>query len=146
MRWLLLGLLLAGPAWSQSTDGPPQTVVATRTIRANTVLGPGDVTLTTIDRAGALSDPAEAIGLEARVTLYAGRPIHAADLMPPAIVDRNQIITLAYETAGLKILTEGRALARGGEGEVIRVMNLSSRTTVFGRIATDGSVQVGPQD
>ena len=28
MRWLLLGLLLVGPAWSQSTDGPPQAVVA----------------------------------------------------------------------------------------------------------------------
>ena len=44
---------------------------------------------------------------------------------------------------GLRILTEGRALARGGVGDVIRVMNLSSRTTVSGRIAADGSVHVG---
>ena len=28
-------------------------------------------------------------------------------------------------------------------GDVIRVMNLSSRTTVSGRIAADGSVHVG---
>lgn len=146
MRWLLLGLLVGGPAWSQTAETLPQALVATRTIRANTILAPEDLTHKAMDLPGTLIDPAEAIGLEARVTLYAGRPIHAADLMPPALVDRNQIITLTYETGGLTILTEGRALARGGDGEVIRVMNLTSRTTVFGRVASDGSVQVGPHD
>jgi flagella basal body P-ring formation protein FlgA len=81
-----------------------------------------------------------AIGQEAQVTLYAGRPIRAEDIGPPAIIERNQIVPLAYGSGGLSILTEGRAMARGGAGDVIRVMNLESRTTVTGQIQPDGTV------
>ena len=117
-------------------------MVATHTIRAQTVLTAEDFTLVDADIPGALTDPQQAIGLEARVTLYAGRPISAADLGSAAMVERNQTVTLVYRSAGLSILTEGRALDRGGVGDVIKVMNLASRTTVTGMIDPDGSVQV----
>lgn len=51
---------------------------------------------------------------------------------------------LSYRLGALEIRAEGRALSRGGVGDEIRVMNLSSRTTVSGRIAEDGAVHVGP--
>ncbi|AXQ95180.1 flagellar basal body P-ring formation protein FlgA [Cereibacter azotoformans] len=137
MRWVLLLLCLASPA-------PADTVVATRTIRALEVLGPGDLALRPETLPGTLTEPAQAIGLEARVTLYAGRPVGIGDVGPPGIVNRNQIVPLAYSLGALEIRAEGRALARGGVGDVIRVMNLSSRSTVSGRIADDGSVHVGP--
>lgn len=119
-------------------------LVATRNIRAQTVLGATDMALVAADIPGALPSVESALGLEARITLYAGRAIRPADVGPSAIVDRNQIVPLAYQAGGLAILTEGRALARGGVGDVIRVMNLSSRTTVTGRIGADGMVQVAP--
>ena len=56
--------------------------------------------------------------------------------------NRNQVVTLRYERAGLSIETEGRALGAGGEGDVIRVMNLSSRATLMARINADGSATV----
>ena len=37
---------------------------------------------------------------------------------------------------------EGRALDRAGPGDVIRVMNLSSRTTVSARVGLDGAAYV----
>ncbi|NUB44611.1 flagellar basal body P-ring formation protein FlgA [Fertoebacter nigrum] len=118
-------------------------LVATRTLRAETILAPADMMLVAQAIPGALEDPSLALGQEARVTLYAGRPIRAADIGPPAIVDRNQIVALHYAGGGLSILTEGRALARGGVGDVIRVMNLASRSTVSGRIGAGGEVSVG---
>lgn len=136
MRWLAL-LLLPGMAHAEA-------VVATRTIRAQAVLTQADMTTVEAEIPGTLTDPDAGAGLEARVTLYAGRPIRAEDLGPPAVVDRNQLIPLAYISGPLTILTEGRALARGGVGDVVRVMNLASRTTVSGRIGPDGVVQVGP--
>lgn len=136
MRWLML-LMLAAPAQAE-------TLVATRTVRAQTVVAAQDLGLIRDTVPGMLADPAEAIGQEARVTLYAGRPIRPADLGPPAIVERNQIVPLAYRAGPLSILTEGRALARGGAGDTIRVMNLASRSTVSGRIRADGTVAVGP--
>ena len=132
----VLLLALAGPAGAE-------TLVPSRTIRAQDIIAAEDLLVIARTTPGALSDPLEAVGLEARTTLYANRPIRPGDIGAPALIDRNQIVPLNYVTGGLRILTEGRALARGGAGDVIRVMNLSSRTTVSGRIAADGSVHVG---
>jgi flagella basal body P-ring formation protein FlgA len=43
----------------------------------------------------------------------------------------------------LLIATEGRALARGGAGDYLRVLNLSSRNTITGRVDKSGAVVVG---
>jgi flagella basal body P-ring formation protein FlgA len=136
MRLALALLLATQPAFADS-------LVATRTIRAQAILGPEDMALVAADLPGALDDPAQAIGMEARVAIYAGRAVRLADLGPPALVDRNQVVPLIYLSGGLAISTEGRALARGAEGEVIRIMNLGSRTTVSGTVGPDGAVYVG---
>lgn len=137
MKAFLLLLLLATPAWADS-------LIATRTIRAQTVLTANDVVLVAAAIPGAITDPALAIGLEARVTLYAGRPIAPGDIGPPALVGRNQTVLLVFRRGGLSIRTEGRALDRGAVGEVIRVMNMTSRATVSGTVGLDGSVTVAP--
>ena len=135
--WRVIALLaLAGPATAE-------TLVPTRTIRAQDIIAPEDLAVIARNTPGALTDPLEAVGLEARATLYANRQIRPGDIGAPALIDRNQIVPLNYVTGGLRIQSEGRALSRGGAGDVIRVMNLSSRTTVSGRIAADGSVHVG---
>lgn len=136
--WRLLFLaLLPGLA---SAD----TLVPKRTIRAQTLITADDLMLIPRDTPGALIDPAEAIGWEAKITLYANRPLRPEDIGPAAIIDRNDIVPLHYVAGPLQIAAEGRALARGGVGEVIRVMNLASRTSVSGRIRPDGTVAVGP--
>ena len=136
MRWLLL-VLAAAPVHAE-------TLVAARTLRAQTVLSAEDLGQIRDTLPGMLADPSEAIGQEARITLYAGRPIRPTDIGPPAIVDRNQIVPLAYQAGPLSIVTEGRALMRGGVGDTIRVMNLASRSTISGRIMADGTVTVAP--
>ena len=136
MLKLILLLALAVPVSAES-------LVATRTIRARTLVLPEDVTLVGVDVPGALSDPESAVGLEARVAIYAGKPVRPGDLGPPTLVERNQVVTLVYLSGGLAISTEGRALARGSEGDELRVMNLGSRNTVTGRVGPDGAVYVG---
>lgn len=131
----LLLLALAGAALAE-------TVVPARTLRANTIIAPTDLALRNAEVPGAVSDPAAIIGQETRVTLYAGRPIRPGDIGPPALVTRNQIVTLHFTAGGLRILADGRALGRGGAGDRIRVMNLSSRTTLFGTVQPDGTVSV----
>jgi flagellar basal body P-ring formation protein FlgA len=125
-----------------ATGASAETLVATRTIPARTVIGPADIVVTEAVVPGALSSIDAAIGLEAKVALYAGRPVRAGDLGPPAVVERNQIIPLIYTSSVLTIATEGRAMDRAGPGETIRVMNLSSRNTVTARIGPDGAAYV----
>lgn len=121
-----------------------ETLIAARTIRAQQVLGPTDVAFSAKTVPGALTDPAQAVGMEARVAIYAGRPIRSGDIGPPAIIERNALVVLRYNANGLNILAEGRALARGGAGDALKVMNLASRTIVVGRVAENGSVDVSP--
>lgn len=135
MKYLGILLMIAGPSMAD-------TVVSTHTVRAQSVLQSEDLILKAGDVAGAYSEIASVVGLEARVALYPGRPIRLGDVGPPAIVERNQIIIIVYANAGLSIHTEGRALDRAGVGDRMRAMNLSSRTTVFGRVQPDGSISV----
>ncbi len=135
IRFIAFFVVLAAPVAAD-------TIVATRTIPARSIIGVDDVLLRDVDVSGALSAPDLAIGQEARVALYAGRPIRAGDIGPPAVIERNQIITLVYQRSGVVISTEGRALDRAGPGDVIRVMNLTSRTTVSAQIDATGTAFV----
>lgn len=119
-------------------------LVAARVIPGRTVIAAEDVGVARSEIAGALTDPAEAVGREARVTIYAGRPIRAADLAPPALVERNDVVRMVFVRGGLRIQTMGRALGRGPKGARLRVMNLASRAVVEARVAAAGLVEVTP--
>lgn len=140
MGMLALCVLLCTPPQPVQAD----TLAAARNLPAQLVITAADLTRADTAVPGALLDPARAIGLETRVAIYAGRPVFDADLVQPAVVDRNQIVPLTYFHAGLAITTDGRALDRGSVGDRIRVMNLSSRSTVIGRVGSDGSISVAP--
>ena len=136
MIWRALPLfLLTFPAMAD-------TVMVTRSIRANAIISETDVTLSAAQLPNGYTRVADVVGQEARVALYAGRPILLDDIGPPAIVTRNQIVRVQFRAAGLSIVTEGRSLERGAVGDRVRIMNLASRATVVGQVQPDGSVQV----
>lgn len=140
MRWLsiLLSLALPAPALAD-------VLVSARTLRAGTQITADDLSqVRGTPPHGAARLPSEVIGMEARVTLYAGRPIPLGSLTEPALVERNQLVSLVFNHGGLEIRADGRALGRGGEGETIRIMNLASRSTINGRVAGPGIVEVHP--
>lgn len=134
----LCALLLAVASTAEA-----DALVATRTIRAQEIIAPSDLELKSINVNGGLTDPEVLIGQEARVALYPGRPVRANDVTAPALVERNQIIPLIYLRGTLEISAEARALGRAAAGDRIRVMNLSSRNSVFATIGDDGSAYVG---
>ena len=58
-------------------------------------------------------------------------------------LERNAVVRMSYISGSLRIVTEGRALDRAAAGEPVRVMNLTSKQTVAGTVAADGSVEIG---
>lgn len=133
----ILFLLLLYPA-----GGWCDTPLAARTLPSGTLLQPEDIYLPPDDTGAAAKALSSLLGQQTRVTIYEGRPINASQLTPPHVIARNQIVMLIYETALMRIESEGRALEPGQEGQTIRVMNLSSRATVSGRVTADGTVMV----
>ena len=67
MWWLAIPLLL-----TLVVPARAETVVAARTLRAQSVLGPDDVAVVDEVVPGTASDPSEVMGLETRVTIYQG--------------------------------------------------------------------------
>ncbi|ETX29689.1 flagellar basal body P-ring formation chaperone FlgA [Roseivivax isoporae] len=130
-------LVLSGPLAAD-------VVTPTRTIRAAEIVAADAVALAAGSHPDAAATLGEVIGREARVALFPGRPVLLSQLQRPALVERNALVPLVFEAGGLRITAEGRALGRGAAGERIRVMNLSSKASVFGTVREDGSVEVTP--
>lgn len=119
-----------------------QTVVPTQTLRPGHVVSATDVVVSDTSSLGAYQSVSQVLGLEVQQVLYKGRPLRVGDVGAPALVNRNEIVTLIYETGTLSIATEGRALGRGSQGDRLRVLNLSSKNTVVGRVNPAGEVIV----
>lgn len=137
--WRLICCVLPFPACADA-------LITNRVIKAGQIIEVADLSVIQADIPGTATDPVAVAGQEARVTLYPGRPIREDQVGPPTVIARNQVVGLSYVAGALAILTEGRALDRGAVGDVIRVVNLSSRNTVHGRVMPDGTVRVSPSE
>lgn len=136
MKLVLLLLLLPFPVAAD-------TVFAARNLRSQTVIKAEDVIMKEGELPGTAGELSQVVGREAKVMLYAGRPITLNDLSDPAVVERNQTVTLVFNRSGLMISTEGRALDRGAAGDLVRALNMSSRSTVHGTVTSDGQILIG---
>lgn len=120
-----------------------QSVTVVRAIRSQSMIEADDLVVTPGATPGGIESIEAAVGMEAKAALYPGRPILESQIGTPALVERNALVKISYMKGALKIVTDGRALDRAAVGEPVRVMNLQSKQTVSGTVASDGSVEVG---
>ncbi|MGJ8603549.1 MAG: flagellar basal body P-ring formation chaperone FlgA [Marivita sp.] len=130
-------LLAATPALSD-------TVFASKTMRPRDVITEQSVHLKDVDTPGAAQSLDAVIGTEVKRAIYAGRPVLHSDIALAALIERNQIVAATFSVKGLTIETEARALERGSVGDIIRAMNLMSRTTIRAQVMEDGRLKVLP--
>ena len=138
----LAGLLAAGFLLSAQPAAAEWVTVATP-VRAGVVLERAHLSVIDGPRPpGAVERIEDAVGQEARISLYPGRPVRAVDLGPPTLVRRNDIVQIVFRHGAMSLESEGRALGNGGLGERIQVMNLDSRLTVWGSVAGPNLVEM----
>ena len=77
-----------------------------------------------------------------RKQLRAGQALRVADLAKPDLVQRDQNVTLIYESTGLYLTIRGKAMEGGTEGDVVSVLNLQSKRTVSGVVIGRGQVAI----
>ena len=90
----------------------------------------------------AVTDIGAVVGLAARHQLRPGQPLHAADLMTPTIVQRNDSVTIVYEAPGFTLTMRGQAHDAGALGDTINVLNEQSKRVVQGIVSGPGRVTV----
>jgi flagellar basal body P-ring formation protein FlgA len=91
---------------------------------------------------GPITDMNEVVGRAARHQLRPGQPLHAADLMKPDIVQRNDTVTIVYQVPGLTLTLRGQAQEAGALGDSIGVLNLESKRVVQAVVSAPGRVTV----
>ncbi len=125
-----------------------ETAVLTRGVERNEVLKGSDVVVERRPKAEVGPDVTgrdRAVGMQARKQLRAGQPLKSADLGKPDLVQRDQSVTLIYESVGLYLTIRGKALENGTEGDAVSVMNLQSKRTISGVVTGRGQVTIsGP--
>ena len=121
-----------------------ETVLAVKTLRPRDVVSVQSVRLDASHVPGAATSLDAVVGKEVKRAVYAGHPVLLSNLTDAALVERNQVVAATFSLKGLTIETEARALERGSAGDIIRAMNLTSRTTIRAEVLEDGRLKVLP--
>jgi flagella basal body P-ring formation protein FlgA len=120
-------------------------LVSARPLRAGQLIAEADITRRQGDLAelpaDVLTDPAQALGQSANVSLPANRPLRAAMLNQPLVVKQGQNVKVVAAGAGFQVSSEGRALNNAAAGQVVQV-RLASGEVIRGIARNDGTVGV----
>ena len=118
----------------------------------NSVVGPGEIItadhiswvrypVKRINR-NTIQSSKELIGNTVRRAQQSGKALIKNDIRTPVTVARGSTVTMRIKAGTLLLTTEGRAMEEGGTGDVIRVMNEKSHTSVNAKIIHAGLVEV----
>lgn len=111
-----------------------QSVVAAHNLLPGAVLGSGDVRLAWIPRGdvppGAITQPTQAFGMQINRATPAGTPLSDRMIGAQELIARGASVGLAVEMPGLEVTARGVAMAAGGDGAVIPVLNPTSHEIV----------------
>jgi flagella basal body P-ring formation protein FlgA len=97
-------------------------------------IGSSDITVMRLPvkdvRASMINRAQDLIGMVTRRTLDPQKPILKADLVPPVLIHRNEIVTVTYKNGAMSLTTKAKALANGVKGEVVQLENPSSKKLI----------------
>jgi flagella basal body P-ring formation protein FlgA len=122
-----------------------EAAVLTRNVERAELLKSGDIVVERRPKSEVGTDPATrdiALGMQMRRPMRTGQPLRVVDLAKPDLVQRDQAVTLIYQTAGMYLTTRGKALDSGTEGDVVSVLNPQSKRTVTGVVTGRGQVTI----
>jgi flagellar basal body P-ring formation protein FlgA len=122
-----------------------EAAVLTRDVQRNEVLKSSDVIVERRPKLEIGGDAAVrdlSVGMQLRRQIRAGQALRVADLAKPDLVQRDDNVTLIYESAGLYLTIRGKAMDSGTEGDVVSVTNLQSKRIVSGTVIGRGQVAI----
>ncbi len=119
--------------------------VLTRSVDRNEVLKSSDIVIERRPKGEVGPQPASrerALGMQTRKAMNAGQALRMIDLAKPDLVQRDQTVTLIYQTDGLYLTMRAKAVDSGSEGDTVSVVNTQSKRTVQGVVTAPGQVSV----
>lgn len=72
----------------------------------------------------------EIIGMTPRRALNSEQVILSSDITAPILVKRNDIINITFKKGPIQLSTKGRAVSEGAKGDIVQIMNPSSKKII----------------
>lgn len=91
---------------------------------------------------GAFFNIADLEGQLAKSSILEGQVVTNRRVMPPTLVERNQVVVVETRVGALTIQTRAKVQEDGIEGEMVRCINMNSKEEFMGRVGADGTVHV----
>ncbi len=122
-------------------------LVAARRMAIGEVVRPQDVRVTRLPlarvRPGAAQEVPQVVGQALRRPAAPDQPLLVSDLVQPTAIQRGQTVTMFYQSPGMALTAQGRAMDSAPRGGTVAVMNLTSRVVVEAEVIGPGRVRVG---
>ncbi len=127
---------------------PAEALVYTRDLTAGEIVQPEDLAWSKAPPYGVpLNAPRDSkglIGKAAKRPLRAGAAVSLSDLATPLVIKRDDIVSVAYEAGGVKLVLQAKAMAGASLGQTVDVMNPASKKIVQAVAIGPGQAVVGP--
>jgi flagella basal body P-ring formation protein FlgA len=122
-------------------------LVAATSLQRNAVLDEGNIRSEAHDvlRSGRhyLTDPDQAIGQRAKRGIGQGTLLTPRMLLAEELVSRGDQVIILAQRGALLVRMNGTAMASGGQGDQIKVKNVSSSRIISAQVTAAGEVTVG---
>jgi flagella basal body P-ring formation protein FlgA len=92
-----------------------------------------------------VSNPEAAIGKSARHALRAGAAATAHDLVSPTVIKRDDIVAVVFETDGVSLTLQAKAMGDCSAGGTLDVVNTQSKKVIETVCTGPGQAVVGPR-
>ena len=123
-----------------------EVVVSNRPLKRNDVIAEEDVRLEKMNLAelspNVITDPREVVGKRTKRVIEPGTPLRVNSLEMPPLVKRGDLVTIVAESEVLKITTQGVVTESGCKGDMVRVINTSSRKELYATVRDSRTVAI----
>jgi flagella basal body P-ring formation protein FlgA len=90
-------------------------------------------------------DARAVIGQAARRPLRAGTAVSLADLSTPKVIKKDEMVTVAFASDGIKLVLQGKAMSGAAVGEVVDILNPASKKIIQAVAVGPDQAVVGPE-
>jgi len=145
-----LGAMAGGRSWPSVRLRLPRrhttlAAVATRDLPSGHVLESADLRLQEIEVRGTgatVVAPDALLGTRLVRGVRAGEPVRQRAAVATPVVQRGSMVDALWKVGALQVVVTARALQDGREGETVRVLNESSKTTLMGVVLDAHRVEI----
>ncbi len=120
--------------------------VPARTLSTGEMIAEADLQILSVPArdlsSNAVVDLKSLVGMEVKRTLKEGTIIRKNAIAAPILVYKKELVTLTVETNQMRLTAQGQAMDDGAMGDVIRVMNLTSKKVISAVVSGKQSATV----